>query len=178
MVDWEVHVYTGKETEEVQVVGVHTCNETDYKDFYTPSKYNKDGFENLTKSDVLLCMNDTDDKGNAVNQRLYSPDENTNHRRVELIFKPCVPKVMTSDKNDTDYNSECLVRNSTRLAYSEKLNEVVDYLGTPELIFVYNHEKLDLKKFWSESIFHDVNIMNYQWDAQHPVFLLNHIHRD
>jgi hypothetical protein len=68
---------------------------------------------------------------------------------------------MAADQDDTDYNSECLVRNSTRPAYKEKLGEIIDYLGTPELLFVYNTERLDLKKFWSESIHHDVTIMNY-----------------
>ena len=85
--------------------------------------------------------------GTLVNQNLYGRDENSPHRTFEVIFKPCVPEVMTIEQTETDYEEKCLVRNSTREGYEQKLEEIKKYLGTPELIFVYNVEKLFLEKF-------------------------------
>ena len=154
MVEWEVHVYKGNGSSEYTEfeVGVHACNDSDYKDFYTLSKKSKPRFDDFKEKGSFLCMNDYDVNGLKVDKNLFGPDENTPHRRFELIFKPCKPTVMTADQ---DYNTTCLVRNKTRAAYDEKLKEIITYIGMAELIFAYNVEKMNLKEFGEKSIIRD-----------------------
>jgi len=99
MVEWEVHVYKGNGSDEVveHHVGVHTCNESDYAEFYSPSQKSRPRFEMMKNDGAFVCMNDYDHDGKLVNKKLFGPDENLPHRRIELIFKPCVPEIMTEE---------------------------------------------------------------------------------
>ena len=94
-------------------------------------------------------------------ERNFGPYESVPNRRIEIMFNPCTPKVMTKDEPPENYNDKCLVRNATKAAYDEKLQEIKDWIGKPNLIFVYNKESLDLRKFNDASIHHSTSILNY-----------------
>jgi hypothetical protein len=43
----------------------------------------------------MWCLNDTDTEGRKINKKLFGPDDGKPHRRIDLIYKPCMPPAKT-----------------------------------------------------------------------------------
>ena len=116
MIEYEVHVYHGfgNSTDSIEhKAGVHTCNATDYNRFYGPSATYAPRFNHLKAQDAWMCMDEYDKAGKKVNTTLFGPDENAEHRRFEVIYKPCTPRAMNPYDLDYEYFTNCFVRNGT-----------------------------------------------------------------
>ena len=176
MIEYEVHVYTGdgKGTDTIEhQVGVHVCNETDYANFYGPFKPR---FEMMRSQDAWMCMDQYDKAGKKVNTTLFGQDENTEHRRYEVIYKPCTPRPMNPYDLDYEYFTNCFTRNDTAEGYQQKLNEIKEWIGQPELILAYNEEQVDFYYYGQKSINRVTAVLNYQWSTKEPSFLLTKLH--
>jgi hypothetical protein len=120
MVNYEVHVYYGHGNNSDTVeheVGVHVCNDTDYDRFYGPSATYTPRYDLLKDLNAWMCMDEFDKKGVKVNMTLFGPDENTEHRRFEVIYKPCKPRPMNPYDLDFEYFTNCFTRNGTEQGY-------------------------------------------------------------
>ena len=142
-------------------MGVHPCSEEDYGKFYPRAEKAKEKFEDLRKKKAWMCIDERDEEGVLVNQNLFGSDENGPNRRLEIIYKPCVPTVMEWHQNDTDYATKCLVERNDPVAYEKKLEEIKKWIGTPDLLLAYNLEELDLKYHGLDSINRETTVLNY-----------------
>jgi len=142
-------------------VGVHECSDADYTDFYARVEKAARRFDTLRQKKAWMCIDKKDSEGNEVNQKLFGSDENTPNRRLEIIYKPCVPRVMEWHQNQTDYENKCLVERNDPTAYDKKLKEIKKWIGNPDLLLAYNLEELNLKAYGPESIHRETKVMNY-----------------
>jgi hypothetical protein len=55
----------------------------------------------------MWCLDDTDTKGMTINKKLFGPDDGKPHRRIDLIYKPCMPPTIT-DANRKDIGTGCI----------------------------------------------------------------------
>ena len=67
----------------------------------------------------MRCIDRTDKNGKPVNLKLFGPNDNTPHRRMELLFLP----------------ADC---NATKENCSEKLKRIKEHVGIPNLFMIYN----------------------------------------
>ena len=96
------------------MIGVHTCTEDEWSEFYPPRAASLSHFNRLKADKEMLCLNKTDTDLN-----LYGPNENTPHRSIELMFLPV-------GCNETTENC------------TEKLNESKKYVGMPNFLMIVN----------------------------------------
>lgn len=75
-----------------QKIGVHRCNETDYIKFHPPEKDQLTKINSLKASKTLLCLNEYDLEGNYYNRTLFGKDDIVVHRRLDILFTPCIPQ--------------------------------------------------------------------------------------
>lgn len=109
---------------------------------------------------------------------MFGTDEEVPNRRIEIIYKPCIPDVMEWFHNKTDYDTKCLVERSDVGSYKRKLEEIKEWIGMPDLIFAVNREGSDLSNYGRKSISMETHIFNYRWDAEEPAELLTTLHED
>jgi hypothetical protein len=64
--------------------------------------------DELKLKDSLFCLNEKDIKGKPINYNLFGRDEVSKHRRLDIIFKPCMPKQLTKENGHLE-KVECLV---------------------------------------------------------------------
>ncbi len=62
MFKWLVHFYKGDGSDDQieQAVGVHKCNNDDYKDFYKPSEKSRPVFDDIKEKNEFFCLDDID----------------------------------------------------------------------------------------------------------------------
>jgi hypothetical protein len=51
----------------------------------------------MTQEGYMNCLTGNDVEGNKIPIELYGPDETTPHRRLEFLFRPCIPKQKSQD---------------------------------------------------------------------------------
>lgn len=91
----------------------------------------------------MLCMNKTDRDGKIVNKKLFGVDDVHPHRRIDLVYIPCIPQqINDANRNNTDL---CLADLKDPLSLANKLKADIEYLQTPDFTVVYNHERVNIK---------------------------------
>jgi len=80
-----------------QKIGVHRCNESDYEKFHPPEKDQLHKIEDLKASRTLLCLDEQGVTGNYYNRSLFGKDDIVVHRRLDIMFTPCVPEQLTKE---------------------------------------------------------------------------------
>jgi hypothetical protein len=83
----------------------------------------------------MNCLTGKDVKGAAVDFNLYGPDENSPHRRLEFLYKPCTPTNFNPNKND-QFCTVPDVNNKDDMA--KKLKEIQNYVGAADLVLMFN----------------------------------------
>jgi len=76
----------GDTSTDLHNIKTRTCNDQDWKKFKSPALKDKSRFEKLKERKVMRCLEDTDDKGNKINQKIFGPDDARKHRRVDIIY--------------------------------------------------------------------------------------------
>jgi hypothetical protein len=78
-----------------QSIGVHRCTDADYKMFHPVVKDQVIIFDRLKQNRTMWCLNDKDIEGKPLNTSLYGKTDIVPHRRLDIIFTPCVPEQLT-----------------------------------------------------------------------------------
>ena len=177
---WQAYIYTGDGSgaeETYQVVGVHECDDADYAKFYKPSESASSRIASLKFDRALMCLNKKDNNGVDANPNLYGSDENYPHRRIELMYRPCVPVTMDSD-NMHLHEDACLVSGQSEPELAKQLADTKKWISQPDLNIVYNHETVQMDKYGADSIKTEARVMNYQWSEKEPSFLMAKLQTD
>jgi hypothetical protein len=87
----------------------------------------------------MYCLDPKDKKGAPINKDLFGPDLYHKHRRLEINFLTCEAKQLTKD-NFSDYDNKCLVDLKSPEKLAKKKKEILDYLGDPDIVMIYNNE--------------------------------------
>ena len=103
----------------------------------------------LKKKNVMQCINSEDSQNKPLPTKLWGPDENSNHRNFDIVFKPCDPIEMT-DENKHLIDKQCITNftdtNGTH-SIAAKLKNAIEYVKTPELLMITNDERPDYRFF-------------------------------
>jgi len=111
------------------------CSEKDWDKFYPASNKNAERIAKIKKSSVMNCITGKAKNGKDVDLKIYGPDETTAHKRIEFLFRPCIPKQLTAaNKGDT-----CVVDLKSQTAMDKKLADTKKYIGNPDFVIMYNN---------------------------------------
>ena len=79
--------------------------------------------------------------------------EDDPHRRIDFLYRPCIPvqksEALPEDKclmDDYDVTDD----EQKNQAYKKKLQENIDYIGSPKLQILVNQESPNLEEFGPE----------------------------
>ena len=100
----------------------------------------------------MVCLDHTDINNATVNMKLFGPNENTNHRKVEIMLLPSRCNATVGECNHT-----------------ERLAQTKEKLGQPNFIMIRNNQRLDFTKYGEKSIKHESIIENIQTSGR-PTF--------
>jgi len=117
-----------------------------------------------------MCLNKKDNNGRDATPNLFGVDENYPHRRIELMYRPCMPITMDSDNKHLNQDA-CFVSGQSETELAEKLEDTKKWISQPDLNIVYNHETVQMDKYGKDSIKTESRVMNYQWSQKEPTFL-------
>lgn len=160
----------------VQKFGAHICTKDEWDKLYpSKSELDKTSIYIIKDSQSLLCFDTEDKDGKPVDFRIYGPDHNGPHRRIEFGFYPCtheqedpalksetakLSKIYQLDKEgkktgkfDLSISGErCAVDLTNIDAIKARQEEFYNYLGYSAAMIVSNKSSFDLAKFGDESI--------------------------
>jgi hypothetical protein len=156
-VKWSAIVIAGDGSTEktLHTLGTHICTIEDWKKFNKPSKKDEAKFKDLSRSEVMHCMNDLDDKGIKVDYSIWGADDGRDHRRLDLVLSPCVE----------DDGPECInKKKDTPTQKDKKKAEMMKWLGQGDLTMVFNSQRKDMRAFGDKSIVSEARITNKQFD--------------
>ena len=128
-------------------VGVHKCNATDFINLKKPTQGSEYMIERMKNDSSLFCFDELDINGNAINSSLYGRDDNSEHRRIELIYMPCltyreIDKTLNISRPDQKISCRGSMDN-----YTEVKAATEEYLKDAEVVVVYNQAKFDNQYF-------------------------------
>ena len=90
---------------EQKEVGMHKCNSDDFANMKVPYKGSKNRIERLNETESLFCFDKNDSDGNPVEIDLFGMNDNVVHKRIEVIFMPCITyRERTIDKTSVTCN--------------------------------------------------------------------------
>jgi hypothetical protein len=69
--------------------GVHKCTPQEWEKFFAPKQTQKNKFEMLKRLGAMMCMDKKDNNDQPIDMNLFGRDQNSPHRRIELILQPC-----------------------------------------------------------------------------------------
>jgi hypothetical protein len=78
-VEWKAHMVETKGTADGEVkteIGLHTCTEAEWDDFYAPEATKKPTFDKLRSSGQAKCLDNLDVDGKEVDFNVFGDDEN------------------------------------------------------------------------------------------------------
>jgi hypothetical protein len=108
-------------------VGTHICTEEDWSKFYKPSKSSKAKIDFVKRKGVMMCLDDLDLKGSQVKKNLFGVDDVHPHRRIDLVYLPCIPEQITpANKGEND--TKCLADLEDPDSMTAKLEDSIKYL--------------------------------------------------
>ena len=128
----------------------------------------------------LFCIDDVDEFGVAVDQtKFFGHDDGSHNRRFDIIFKPCTPQKLTNENKHLK-DTKCIANLDSKKDLEGLLQRSIDYLGTPEVKLVYNHERIDTsEKSWgSQSIKKEMKLASKSFSASVPTYFHYHLRRD
>ena len=88
----------------------------------------------------MNCLTGNDIDGNPVKLEVQGQSENVPHKRLEFFYKPCNPVSIVSGTDQS--NVKCLIDSDQENAYQNKIEEIKLYVGDPNLLIVYNSQKV------------------------------------
>jgi hypothetical protein len=112
-VEWKAMIFEGSYNQSKQAikrnVGVHKCLESDYQQFYPLSNKNEVDIAELESlKPHLWCLDDKDEQGQILNhQSFYGPIDTTSHRRLDIMYQPCIPRQIDEYNKDME-GEKCL----------------------------------------------------------------------
>ena len=81
---------------------MHRCNEDDFKKMKNPSRGSKHRISKLREAESLFCFDKTDIGGKNYSTKFYGKNDNTEHRRIEFIFMPCLTYKEMTNRTDKE----------------------------------------------------------------------------
>jgi hypothetical protein len=61
-------------------------------------------------------------------------------------------------------------------ALALRLKQTKEYIGSPDLLIIYNHESLDIDHYDSHKIRNQASALNYQWSTiEQPKYIISHL---
>jgi hypothetical protein len=103
----------------------------------------------------MNCLTGNDFEGNEIPIEIYGPDETTPHKRLEFLFRPCVPKQKTRFSDGV-----CEADLNDPNSMLKKLNESREYLGNPDLVILHNNERFRADIFGEGAIVRESVVFN------------------
>jgi hypothetical protein len=83
-VEWLVQLYkTVDDVNTITPLRTHKCDESDYENFYTPTKKTAGYIQRLKERGNMICI----DHDQVVS--IFGEDDNTDHYRLEFMLIPC-----------------------------------------------------------------------------------------
>ena len=176
-VQWKAMIIEGSYSQEKKeirrTVGVHKCLPSDYAQFYPLSNQNEEHLAELEHlKPHLWCLNDSDDQGNVLTQQsFYGPIDGTSHRRLDIIYQPCIPRQL--DENNKHMEGEkCLADYHDLDNLEDRLTKSIEYLGTPVVKIYHNWERVSTSQsvYGAESIISESKIISKQFSTKMPTW--------
>ena len=72
----------------------------DWSLFYEPNVKNVERVADMKAVGFMNCITGFDLHGNKMNLEIFGPDETTKHKRLEFLYRPCIPSL---DPNNPCY---------------------------------------------------------------------------
>ena len=98
----------------------------------------------MQENESAWCFDHADSEGVPHDLKIYGSNENMPHRRLDLSFIPCKPTV-GSERNFPD--AKCRIDNDNDSSYNKKLDEIIEYIGSPNLYMLMNRQSLQSGNF-------------------------------
>ena len=90
---------------------------------------------------------------------IFGQDDNENYQRLEMILLPCIEDLE---------NGVCVGRT---------LEEIKEYIGSPDVLLYYNFERFDVTDFNRDTKIHKESVIkNQQFSIDQPTFINSNIH--
>lgn len=128
-VKWLVKLITGLNQKQLRFdeIPYHKCTEEDYGQFYPPNMDSVNMFEIAQNELELFCL-DTDKILEIRGQ------DNFDYQRLDIIYMPCTEDLQAGT---------CV---------GQSYEDMIAYLGVPELYLVVNRQRLDLGEYDEEKM--------------------------
>ena len=82
----------GKVNDIITPLEYRKCTESDWDKFYLPSKKNEERVQDMKEKGYMHCLTGKTLAGVDADLNIYGPDETTPHKRLEFLYRPCIPK--------------------------------------------------------------------------------------
>ena len=83
----------------------------------------------------MYCLTGLDENSKPVDMFVSGRDETVPHTRLNIVFRPCVPPPELTDLNR---NQPCAVDRKDPKAMADKLQQIKNYIGSSELVYIIN----------------------------------------
>ena len=120
---------------------MHKCNSDDFSKMKAPSIQSSHRIQQLNETESLFCLDKKDMDGNPVKMQLYGNNDNVPHRRIEVIYMPCLTY------KERMKNKENVTCKGSLDNFEEIKQETETYLKDAELVVVYNHATFNTSRF-------------------------------
>jgi hypothetical protein len=111
--------------------------------FYDPITNAKKKVQQFKDNGNFLCMDNFDTEGNPVDLNFYGSGDTNSHRRLSIIFEPCVPEQI-SRQNEAEQSTRCLADLTSPSDLRRKLNDSKNYIKSPDMVFYFNQEIISM----------------------------------
>ena len=96
-------------------------------------------------------MDETDVSGRPIRKGLFGSTEAQAHRRIDFVFRPCIPKHkmghMYSPKD-----TECLADLNNPRSVEARLKASLEYVGEPDLVILSNMSVVNVLDYNDEIV--------------------------
>ena len=153
-----------------QTIGTHKCTKEDYGRFYEPAVDQAPKVNRLKKANTFYCLDKIDTNGRPLNTSLFGKDDIVVHRRLDIIFTPCIPQQLT-EENKHLQKKMCLADLNSPTDLERKKQESIAYLKEPNLVTMTNKETLDITSFGEDTFKYSSHLKNQQFSALDPTWV-------
>jgi len=112
----------------------HKCEDSDWKKFAEPNKYQENRVKKLKSEKVMNCLNMTFSNGTSIDYTLYGSEESAAHRRLQFTLIPTGPD---PTKSFPVTRSECEINMTSE--HAEMLARAKKYVAMSELLVIVEH---------------------------------------
>jgi hypothetical protein len=83
----------------------HLCTSEEMHEFHHPNEASWTRMNALLDANVMYCLDATDTEGNVIDLNISGSNELVAHRRMQLNYLPCTPKLKGTNRGECEVNN-------------------------------------------------------------------------